>query len=248
MSSLWNELPTLLIETGVPSQSLGLSGVTAFSLTTGRVNLADPTGQVQLLTPADLSIPRGWAVNALADATGIEHYLNQGGGAITPTTPVINSAVPGSTLVWIEYRSGEDEPSNGSVRSVSVTTGRISIGCQFQNCTIANILLVPPLPSSKRVARLAYGYSPMLRAPNDHRGPVKLSSDWASIYAPPPQGYPSPQYDPSTILRLVAILFGHIFALAGLLAPTVRRWPGQFLLEGARKRSAVIDFGPDRNT
>ena len=228
--SLWHELPGLLIETGDRSLPAELRGVESLSLSQGQSG----SGQIRLLTATDLGVTGRWTISRLADPLGIEKFTNDGGGLITVGPALLKAAPAGSTITWIEYKSGETEPSTGGVHSVAASPGGVTIGCSSANCTIANVLIVPVIPRDGQLTRLAYAYSPLLRTPSSHRSPVSLPSDWASLYSPPPTGYPSALYDSSTLARSVGLIFGHLVALAALV------WA---ILAGRRSRSA-FDTAP----
>jgi hypothetical protein len=220
--SLWHELPDFLIETARQPQFGLLAGVNELSLGKGSES-ANGHGQVRLLTASDLTSAGAWVVSALPNALGIEKFANSGGGSLLVPAAVLKSAPPGSSVVWLEYKPGAAETTDSLVKSVTVSPGGVRISCETSDCTIANVLLVPALSRSSGFARFAYAYSPLLRTPDGSRSPLQFPGDWASLYSPPPRGYPSALYDRSTVIRGLGIVFGHFIALAGLLVGFLRR-------------------------
>jgi hypothetical protein len=221
LQSLWHELPDFFIETGVPTEPPALRGVTTLSLRQGG-NSGTAQGQIRLLTASDLRATGTWVMDSLPDPLGLEHFVNVRSGSLTVPAAVLRSAPVGSKVVWLEYKSGETEPARGLVHSVSASTADISLSCATAGCTIANVLLLPDSSNFKPLARLADAYSPLLRTLAGDQ-PVKLQSDWATLYSPPPQGYPSAFYDLSSLLRGLGLVFGHLIVLAGLLLGFLRR-------------------------
>ncbi len=221
--SLTYELPGLLVEAGSPTQSPALLRASTLSLSEDANSAGNGAGQIRLLTASDLILAGVWAINAVPDVRGIEHFANHGSGAITVPGGLFTSKPVGSKVVWTEYQPGVTDPSNGLVHSGAASPAGVRIQCSSPGCTIANVLLVPPLPTSSRLARLGYAYSPRLRTPDGAGSPVQFPGDWTSLYSPAPHGYPSSMYDSSTLLRWLGIVFGHLVALAGLLGGLVRR-------------------------
>jgi hypothetical protein len=222
LMSLRRELPDMLIEAGVPSQNRALEGVTTLTLRQGVTDSGTAPNNIRLLTASNFKFSGRWIVNASPDPLGIEHLASLGGGTITIAPELLKTAPPGSKIVWIEYKSGEQDPTNGVVHSVNISSNPVTIACGNQNCTVANVLLVPPMSSGHQVSRLAYAYSPLLQAPNGD-APVAFRGDWATLYPRPPQGYPSAIDGELNVFRLLELVFGHLFALIGLLIGFVRR-------------------------
>jgi hypothetical protein len=219
LQSLWRELPDFLIESET-SPSPRLDGVSVLSLGVGGPAIYD---QVRLLTASDLTVSGEWAVNALADRVGLERLTNRGGGALSVSRGVLNLEPPGSKIVWLEYKPGDLEPANAEVGTAQATLGKVSISCHVTNCTIANILLVPPLTSAGSVSRFAYAYSPLLRTPAG-TSPMHFEGDWASLYGQVTRGYPSALYDGSTLVRVFGLVVGHVVAFAGLFSGLLSGW------------------------
>jgi hypothetical protein len=215
--SLWSELPNLLIEAGAQVQPQSLAAVNWLSLSDEGGSASSPSSAVHLFTPSELTLAGKWGINAQPDRLGIEHFVNHGGGSISVPQDLLTSAPIGSQLVWTEYTPSDTEPSSGVTSSVGVSRGAITLRCTTSNCTIANVMLVPPLLRKGRVARLAYAYSPLLRTPDGERSPVRLAGDWASIYSPPPQADPSGLYDRSAIGRILGLVFGYFVIVASSL-------------------------------
>jgi hypothetical protein len=222
-ASVQHELPSLLVELSAAQSRPQVGDTPTLSLGIDPASAGTAAGQIRLLTPSQLSLSGHWAINALPDPLAVERFDERERGVITVPREIFASAPHGTNLVWIEYRSGESQPTNGSVHTLGVSTGPLRIACSEPGCTIANVLLVPPLPSGEHIARFGYGVSPLLRTPDSHRSPVQLPGEWASIYSPPPEGYPSPLYDNSTVIRLLGLVIGHIAAVIGLVAGSIFR-------------------------
>jgi hypothetical protein len=217
--ALWHELPDYLIEAGTQPMSAS-PNMTAMWLDSGPS--AGGPGQIRLLTASDLKATGIWGIDSVPSRLGIERFSNRGGGSLTVPATLLKSAPSGSRLVWIEYKPSETEPSNGLVRSMPASAASLTLGCASANCTIANVLLVPDSSGYKRLARLAEAYSPLLRTSDGER-PTPSPGDWATLYSPPPHGYPSALYDSSTLVRFLGVVFGHLISLAGLLIGPFRR-------------------------
>jgi hypothetical protein len=217
--SLWHELPGYLIETG--TQSTSAPPLPTVRLGAGPEAAVGP-GQIRLLTASDLKVTGIWGIDSVPSGLGIERFSNLGGGSLTVPATLLKSAPPGSQIMWIEYKPSETEPSNGVVRSMPASAASPILRCQNANCAIANVLLVPDSSGYKQVARLAEAYSPLLRTSDGER-PMQSPGDWATLYSPPPHGYPSALYDRSTLVRFLGVVFGHLIALAGLLLGPFRR-------------------------
>jgi hypothetical protein len=174
---------------------------------------------VRLLIASDLTLSGKWAVNALPDRLGIEHFTDHGGGSISLPASLLKSIPPGSKLEWTEYAPGETEVANGVPSSIDLSTDTPSVRCRNENCTIVNVLIVPSFARKGSITRLGYAFSPVLLTPDGHRSPVSLPGDWASFYHPTPDGgYPSPLYDRSTLSRWLGLIVGLIAIAAGCLA------------------------------
>jgi hypothetical protein len=221
LDSLWHELPDFLIEAGDPAPVPASLAGRHYSFGAGTGVKGSESKRVRLLTGYDLSLANGWVVDRSPSALGIERFNQHGNGSITVSSEILRAAPIGSRIVWLEYTSSETEPTNGLIGSVAVAPGRITINCNRPNCIIANVLLVPPLPNGSQIARFGYAYSPLLRAPDGDRAATAFPGDWASLYSPPPRGYPSSVTSSSSELRLFVLVFGYFVAFAGLIAGLV---------------------------
>jgi hypothetical protein len=221
--SLQRELPNFLIEPAWKAPPKELAGLGSYSLVESAVPSNAGQGQVRLLMARDLTVTGNWAINAIPDRSGLVHFSGSAADVLTVPPAVLGTVPSGAQVVWIEYRSGDTEPANGTVNYQATNAAGVDIRCTSPSCTITNVLLVPPLQSNERASRLGYAFSKFMRTPDGHRSPVQLPGDWASVYYPPPQGFPSSAYDVTSILRAVGLMFGHLVALGGLLLGVVRR-------------------------
>lgn len=222
-SSLWRQLPDVLIEAGVLSLPLTLSGVASLTLSDMSDVGAPRQNQIELLTAVDLKQTGTWIVNAIPDAFGIEHLVGRGPGDLVVPAPLLKSATNGSKITWIEYKPDETDPNNGVIHTTVGSDTGATIRCAVADCTIANVLLVPGTHTGELIARFGSAYSPLLRTPDGNRSPSRSLQDWASLYSPPPRGYPSALYDNSTVIRGAGLLVGHLALLIGLLLGLPRR-------------------------
>jgi len=222
LAPLARQLPDWAIEPDMINQSQATE-VQVRTLVTGPTQFREDLAPVRILTAQDVVASGQWAVNALPDELGIERFLNQGKGSITIPASTLAAAPPGSTVAWIEYKPGDTGFPKGLFHSVTAN-GTVTITCQTSRCSIANVLLIPPLPTAKEVARFGYAFSPQLRTPNGGPQPLRVPGDWATFYSPPPLTiYPSPVFDSSTTIKIVGLMFGHLVVLLGLLFGLVGR-------------------------
>ena len=220
--SLWRELPDLLVER-VPSDSAPLSSqeIPAMSLV---YSAAAPyrSDAIDLLTSADVRLDGQWSASSVPNALGIERF--SGGSGAIRIRPGLTASMPtGTRIVWLEYPPNATDPSQGSVMSRPGSPGDPSVACAVPGCTIANLMVVPPIPSAAPIARLGYSPSSHLRTSDGKRTPIRVAQDWASIFSPAPHGYPSALNDPATVVRAAGVLIGHIALLIGLLIGMFRR-------------------------
>jgi hypothetical protein len=222
ITSLWHELPDYLIEQDVQPSEVESTDLAVAQLAPFGTSPQTQGDQVSILAAANLRLTGTWAINAVPDRLGIEHFSCRGGSTLTVPAMVSKLAPAGSKVVWIQYKPGDTEPASGDVKSLGVSQRDMTIQCPGSGHTIANVLLVPP-PTHSRFARYGYAHSQLLRTPDNAMAPTELSGDWANFYSPAPQGLPSALYDSSTAIRILGVVIGHLAALVGLMLGLVLR-------------------------
>src|SRR5205823_155412 len=70
---LWHQLPDFLIDAGGLPES---AGVSTAALAEGAGRADSQALRIRLLTNRDLSSSGAWAVNAVPDSFGVEHFSN----------------------------------------------------------------------------------------------------------------------------------------------------------------------------
>jgi hypothetical protein len=222
--SLWREVPQALLEPFLTTTSAADPTTPTIFLTAGQLTSIPRDRQVRLLTHSDLRFQGSWGVDSVPDATGIEKFTEGSSGRIYIPDSLISQTAPGTRLIWLEYKPGTTWPSDAVVRERSVQSVQGDyVSCSVAGCTIANLLLAPPLKADGPVARLAYAYSNLLRTPDGRRPPKLIEGDWAAIYSPLPTGYPSAANNPGAAARWYGLLFGHVVIVVSLAFAWVRR-------------------------
>jgi hypothetical protein len=208
---LEKELPELLLEPALrPGDDLTKRSETFWLSDTDPMAAQTIEHTVRLITYRDVNLAGRWGVNGVAGPSGLAQFSEYAGGRIS-IRPGVTSAYPkGSQLIWLEYAKGSAGPAAASLHHETIDSATsASISCSQPSCTIANILVVPPVPSTRRVTRFAEAYSPLLVTPDGRRRPIAVSDDWASVYVPAPRGVPSSAYAPASLIRWLGLAVGH---------------------------------------
>jgi hypothetical protein len=153
--SLWREVPQALLEPFLTTTSAADPTTPTIFLTDGQLTSIPRDRQVRLLTHSDLRFQGSWGVDSVPDATGIEKFTEGSSGRIYIPDSLISQTAPGTRLIWLEYKPGTTWPSDAVVRERSVQSVQGDyVSCSVAGCTIANLLLAPPLKADGPVARI----------------------------------------------------------------------------------------------
>jgi hypothetical protein len=239
--AMGQELPDLLFEPISDATSYqDIESGALYSLAIGPAEITNRFQTIRLVSYSDVNLRGTWSTGDSATPLGLARFTEQRTGFIDLHPSVVAALPVGGRAIWIEYGLGSKAFGNGVVHQTPIVPGSPPvIACETSGCTIADILLVPPLPSEPKLTRFAEAYSSLLRSAGDgHRPPIAVKGDWASFYQASTDNFPSPVYDPQSWLRWLGLAFGYLVLIASLVIAFL---PGFDRLQDGQTFASPID-------